>query len=531
MAQPGDILAGRWRLIEPIDAGAMGVIFRGSHHLLGHPVAVKVLLPDIARDPRAIERFLREAQIAARLRHRNVVRVEDFGLDAAEGPDAPTTPFLVMELLHGESLARRLARPPRLSARQVVAVVQQIGAALDAAHGAGIVHRDLKPENIFLARDIDGASSPEPVVKVLDFGVAKFADLLAAGGGATASNTLVGTPRYMSPEQARSSRSLDGRSDLWALGLLTYEMLTGSHPFEGEAIAELLVAILTHRIAPPSALRPELPTALDAFMEKALARPRHERFATGRALSDALREALADCPQDAWPVETARAPAHDPRRGTVRVPRPQALPPPPPDDDATPLPRTTARARRPSRPSLPDLVAADLAADLAAPPLAPAGQSEADASPPATVASKAPDRPSHPPGVLRSAGWAVLAVAALASLGLLAVARKSPWRPPVAPATASSTPPPLPQPAPAAEAPAPVLPPPSGAAATPPAVVPPPTAQDAGVASPGAPAAAAEPDAPLPRRSRHRRHRHRHAPRTPEGATPQGGSVYDPDAV
>ena len=490
MAQPGDILAGRWRLIEPIDAGAMGVIFRGSHHLLGHPVAVKVLLPDIARDPRAIERFLREAQIAARLRHRNVVRVEDFGLDAAEGPDAPTTPFLVMELLHGESLARRLARPPRLSARQVVAVVQQIGAALDAAHGAGIVHRDLKPENIFLARDIDGASSPEPVVKVLDFGVAKFADLLAAGGGATASNTLVGTPRYMSPEQARASRTLDGRSDLWALGILAYEMLTGRHPFEGEAIAELLVAILTHPIAPPSALRPALPVAIDGWCARALARNRADRFPNGHSLADALATALGESTLDTWTDASAppRSASRD-GRGTLRVRRDRSDPTPP-NLDVLP------------------------AASLAGAP--------ADETPHRGLAAL----PTPEAGPRWAASWwAAIPIAFAAALGLIAVSRlattgpgttsrhttaaitttlgASPFAP--APAESAAPPPATPAAAPATATPAPL------------------------VLSPAPPAARrnARP------RSGRRPHRHASPPehRSERRTTEGGAALYDPDGI
>jgi len=554
MAQPGDILAGRWRLMEAIDAGAMGVIYRGSHDLLGHPVAVKVLLPETARDPRAIERFLREAQIAARLRHRNVVRVEDFGLDggpSASEPGTPATPFLVMELLEGESLARRLAQGPRLTARQVQAIVRQIAAALDTAHAAGIIHRDLKPENIFLARDIDGAPSvpgveAEPVVKVLDFGVAKFTDRLGAGGGATASNTLVGTPRYMSPEQARSSRELDGRSDLWSLGMLTYEMLTGAHPFEGEAIAELLVAILTHRIAPPSALRPELPPALDNFIDRALARPRHERFATGKLFADALCEALVRCPQDGWAQDPAPGPSYDPRRGTVRVARNRVLTPlstvAPLDDVVVPA-RTSVRVRRSGRGSVPE-IEADLAAIAALqsrhtplPTQSPPDPPERDLSPPVATA---PAPAVHPvAGSMRSSWWAVVAVAVAASFGLVAVARKGPWRSSRAPVAVSQS-----APAPVAAEPLAAPARPSGVAAEAPRALVPEAVPMAVPTVVPVPAAVVE-EGPaveeVPRRTgRHRRrhgverHRRRHgphAPYTPGDATPQGRSVYDPDAV
>jgi eukaryotic-like serine/threonine-protein kinase len=312
MPQAEEILADRWALVEKIDEGAMGEIYSARHAVLGHTVAVKVLMPGVSRDKAAVERFLREARIAARLQHHNVVRVEDFGI-AADG-----RPFLVMELLRGESLARRLTRTPRPTNAETLEIVRQIAAAVDAAHVAGIVHRDLKPENIFLA-DERGAS----VVKVLDFGVAKFTDTLSNGAHATASNTLIGTPRYMSPEQARSLRELDGRSDVWSLGMITYEMITGAHPFEGEAIAELLVAILTHRIPAPSSLRPELPTAFDAWVERALARSRYDRFSTGRELADALADALAGKLDERWAGFAFERPRTESNRGnTVRARRP-----------------------------------------------------------------------------------------------------------------------------------------------------------------------------------------------------------------
>ncbi|MBI5512801.1 MAG: protein kinase [Deltaproteobacteria bacterium] len=336
MASPGEVLADRWRLVEKIDAGAMGEIYRGAHQLLGHAVAIKILLPQMARDKGAVARFLKEARIAATLSHHNVVRVEDYGV-SEDG-----RPFLVMELLRGESLARRLERSPRVPPREVLEILRQIAAALDVAHAAGIVHRDLKPENIFLVQAPEAGGALR--VKVLDFGVAKFTDTLSCGAGATASNTLVGTPRYMSPEQARSSRELDGRSDLWSLGMLAYEMLTGRHPFDGEAIAELLVAILTHRIAPPSAVEPSLNPAVDDWMAQALARNRVERFPTGAAMVAALAESLdgvTERRRGGTPARTSAVGRRDERRATVRVQRPIGVPklpeehPEPPPDSAS----------------------------------------------------------------------------------------------------------------------------------------------------------------------------------------------------
>jgi serine/threonine-protein kinase len=479
MTRPGDILGDRWVLLEKIDAGAMGEVFRAEHQVLGHAVAVKVLLPEMTRDQGAIDRFLREARIAAKLRHPNVVRVEDYGL-SSDG-----RPYLVMELLRGESLARLLARTPRLRPSVVLALVQQIADALDTAHAAGIVHRDLKPENIFLSGPADALK-----LKVLDFGVAKFTDALAAGGGATASNTLVGTPRYMSPEQARASRTLDGRSDLWALGILAYEMLTGRHPFEGEAIAELLVAILTHPIAPPSALRPALPVAIDGWCARALARNRADRFPNGHSLADALATALGESTLDTWTDASAppRSASRD-GRGTLRVRRDRSDPTPP-NLDVLP------------------------AASLAGAP--------ADETPHRGLAAL----PTPEAGPRWAASWwAAIPIAFAAALGLIAVSRlattgpgttsrhttaaitttlgASPFAP--APAESAAPPPATPAAAPATATPAPL------------------------VLSPAPPAARrnARP------RSGRRPHRHASPPehRSERRTTEGGAALYDPDGI
>ena len=477
MTLAGEILAARWQLDEKIDAGAMGEIFRGRHCVLGHTVAVKVMIPDAARDGSSTQRFLREARIAARLRHPHVVRVEDFGV-SDDGRS-----FLVMELLRGESLARRLARAPRLTAAQVLEIVRQLGDALDVAHAEGIVHRDLKPENIFLCDAPEGALC----VKVLDFGVAKFADALAEGGQATASNALIGTPKYMSPEQARSSRDLDGRSDLWAVGMLVYEMLTGRHPFEGEAIAELLVAILTHRIPPPTSVCPSLPASVDVWMARALARNRNERFARGRDLAEALAEALDGKVGDAW--SEGWAPQELPRRATLRVPRDavEAAPSDPP-----PAPR----AREITPDQLPVF--------------------EGTAAPIRDVRRESQElRSSWRNGVL--AGL----VAAAAIFGLSRWRGAPPRAIPRSPSAVSATAAPTPEPSPA-----PTTIPPD---ATPriAAPTPPPVPERVREATPPTS------DAPPRGRHRHRAHRRRAAEgETPSGnAAPPSGGMYDPSGI
>ena len=479
MTRPGDILGDRWVLLEKIDAGAMGEVFRAEHQVLGHAVAVKVLLPEMTRDQGAIDRFLREARIAAKLRHPNVVRVEDYGL-SSDG-----RPYLVMELLRGESLARLLARTPRLRPSVVLALVQQIADALDTAHAAGIVHRDLKPENIFLSGPADALK-----LKVLDFGVAKFTDALAAGGGATASNTLVGTPRYMSPEQARASRTLDGRSDLWALGILAYEMLTGRHPFEGEAIAELLVAILTHPIAPPSALRPALPVAIDGWCARALARNRADRFPNGHSLADALATALGESTLDTWTDASAppRSASRD-GRGTLRVRRDRSDPTPP-NLDVLP------------------------AASLAGAP--------ADETPHRGLAAL----PTPEAGPRWAASWwAAIPIAFAAALGLIAVSRLATTGPGTTSrhTTAAIT---------TTLGASPVAPAPAESAAPPPAtpVATPATAAPAPLVLSPAPPAARRNARP---RSGRRPHRHASPPehRSERRTTEGGAALYDPDGI
>ena len=263
----------------------MGDVWRGRHLALGHEAAIKVLKPESARNTEIVQRFAREARIAAQLRHRHIARVEDFGV-TPEG-----VPWLVMELLHGESLEERIEREVKLDHATVITVARHVGAACDAAHAAGIVHRDLKPSNCFLVREEDGTLQ----VKVLDFGVAKASDgLKLTGHGAQ----LLGTPLYMSPEQTQSPSSIDGRSDLWSLGVMVYELLTGELPFLSESLPGLLVAIGMGPIKPPTAVNPALPKAIDAWVAKALERNRERRYQTGRELADALAAALQARPAD-----------------------------------------------------------------------------------------------------------------------------------------------------------------------------------------------------------------------------------------
>lgn len=276
----GDIVGGRYRLESPIGQGGMATVWRAVHLDLNRPVAVKFLTihggdPDTVKD-----RFLREARIAAAIRHRNVVDITDFGT-TPEG-----RPFMVMELLEGESLAERMGSQHLFGVPDVIRVGARVLSGLGAVHDAGIVHRDLKPENVFLVRDADGVYA-----KLLDFGISRSVEADLESVVPSSDSVLAGTPQYMSPEQARGIRDVDHRSDLWAVGVLLYEMLTGQLPFDSEHVGDLIVKIMGEEPTPVEALRPDLGEPLAQVVRRALARDRDARFQTAREMRRALLNA------------------------------------------------------------------------------------------------------------------------------------------------------------------------------------------------------------------------------------------------
>ncbi len=277
----GDVLDDRYTLIDEIGRGSMSTVYRARQHAMGRDVAVKVLRTGAG----SRERFLREARAHSRLGSPHTVSVLDFGV--------ADEPYLVMELLEGESLATRLARASRLAPADAASAARQILASLAEAHAHGIVHRDLKPENLFFARDAFGVET----VKVLDFGIAKVLrrsepELCAPE---THVGTILGTPRYMSPEQARGA-AVDGRSDLYALGVVLYEMLAGEPPF----VDRDTVVVLAHHVGTtPRAVRelaPEVPEWLDAFVARLLAKDSADRPATAEDAARMLEPAPAPAP-------------------------------------------------------------------------------------------------------------------------------------------------------------------------------------------------------------------------------------------
>jgi serine/threonine protein kinase len=273
----GDVLAGKYRLEGIIGRGGMGVVFAAQHVVLGQRVAVKVLAEVNEPGSKARERFVHEARAAARIESEHVARVVDAGTTDRGAP------FMVMELLEGSDLAT-LASRERLPLRDVIDYVLQALEGIAHAHAAGIVHRDLKPANLFLARRPDGTSR----IKILDFGISKATNAFAAPSSMTTTSALLGSPYYMSPEQIRSARTVDARADIWAIGVMLHELLTGKVPFEGETVGELFAAILEQPPTPLRALRADAPEELERTVLRCLAQRADARFPHVAELAEAL---------------------------------------------------------------------------------------------------------------------------------------------------------------------------------------------------------------------------------------------------
>jgi eukaryotic-like serine/threonine-protein kinase len=276
---PGTVIAGRYRLDGMIGKGGMGSVWSTMHLGLGQRVAVKLIAKRYAGSREARQRFDLEAKAVAQLKSRYVVQVFDNG-ETEDG-----TPYIVMELLDGESLDHRIERRGPIPLDQAVRILGQVGRALTRAHGLGIIHRDLKPENIFLTRsdeDDDGE-----IAKVLDFGIAKIktADTTSS---ATRTGTVLGTPLFMSPEQARGLKSVDHRTDLYSLGMVAFTMLTGRNAYSGESFGDILVAICTQPLPSLRTYAPMLPPALDAWMQRVCAKEPADRFAAVEPMMEAL---------------------------------------------------------------------------------------------------------------------------------------------------------------------------------------------------------------------------------------------------
>jgi serine/threonine-protein kinase len=274
---PGTVLAGKFRVLSLLGEGGMGAVYEIEHELTKHRRALKLLHASMAAMPSVVERFLREASAAGRVGNPHIVETFDAGvLDTGE-------PYLVMEMLRGRPLSARIAAG-KMPLPEVVDLIGQAAAGVQAAHDAGIVHRDLKPDNLFITEGADG----RPFVKILDFGISKFDPQKTGGLQLTQEGAALGTPYYMPPEQIRGEGSIDARADVYALGVILYECLAGARPFEAETLPQLAILIHTGQPQPITVLRPDLPAELAALVHRAMATERAHRVQSASELKSML---------------------------------------------------------------------------------------------------------------------------------------------------------------------------------------------------------------------------------------------------
>ncbi|MBW2457625.1 MAG: serine/threonine protein kinase [Deltaproteobacteria bacterium] len=427
--EPGKIIAEKYRLVQLLGRGGMGSVWRSDHLELMSPVALKIIKPGLARNKNSLGRFMREAKAAARLRSPHVVQILEFG---SEGIIA----YIAMELMEGETLYARLRREGILSPGLTARVLTHIGRAMAKAHEGGITHRDLKPDNVFLVLNDD-----EIMAKVLDFGVAKSAawSLEAAGESPeTQTGTLLGTPYYMSPEQATGSKTVDHRSDLWAIGVMAFECLLGIRPYQSNALGDLVLKICAERQPRPSDFG-TVPAGFDEWFARANHRKLEHRFQSAKEMTKALRDVLLAPGQavtgslDTEPATTRMPAVGAPAAG------PETMPDPSVDEDgdgqgpltvtqdsSSGLPRDAMPfgASSPSQPDAPPGV--DSGSKIAATPFDPPSDSAADASPNGVEAAHAPTGgletldPLAATSVPRRNTWLLGAAVAIVLAGLIA---------------------------------------------------------------------------------------------------------------
>jgi hypothetical protein len=299
-------LIGNYRTLEEIGRGGMGAVYRAEQVVTTRPVAIKVLLRDAATKREAVQRFFDEARATARLKHPALVDIYDCGVT----PDGDH--FIVMELLEGETLEELASREGALSARRAVEITRAIVAGLVVAHEAGIVHRDLKPSNVFLARARDGEGAP-PLVKILDFGIAKLSQGGQAHAGRTRPGTILGTPLYMAPEQCRGLPTIDGRADVYSVGCILYRLVCAGPPFRHEGAGALIAAHQHEQPTPPRMLNAAVPRRLDALVMRLLSKAPEERPDAAGLLAE-LDRLLPRMP-DEPPQVVREAPAPRPPHG------------------------------------------------------------------------------------------------------------------------------------------------------------------------------------------------------------------------
>ena len=311
---PGTVVDGKYRIERVLGQGGMGVVVAASHVELGTEVALKLLRPELAANESLLARFRREARAVAALSSDNTVRVFDVS------PPGASPTYIVMERLRGRDLGTRLAQGS-FEVPEAVDYVLQACAALAEAHAVGVIHRDLKPTNLFLARAADGST----IVKVLDFGISKVTGRLAAGAAQTSRESIMGTPTYMSPEQLDAKPDVDGRTDIWTLGVILFELLTGQQPFEAPTLPQLCMKIIREPAPPAQSFRVEVPPELDVIIARCLEKDPRRRFATALDLAEALA-------RFAPPATAAAVPRmHAVQREALSRQRGSEAPPPPRD--------------------------------------------------------------------------------------------------------------------------------------------------------------------------------------------------------
>jgi serine/threonine-protein kinase len=311
--QEGDVLAGKYRIERVLGVGGMGVVVAATHLQLEQKVAIKFLLETALENQESVRRFLREAKAAVRLKSQHVAKVIDVGT-LENG-----APYMVMEFLEGSDLGHRARETGALPVEQAVGFVLQACEAVAEAHSLGIVHRDLKPANLFVTRSVGGA----PLIKVLDFGISKTID--TSEMSLTRTTSVMGSPLYMSPEQMRSSKNVDVRSDIWSIGVILYELLTGAVPFEADAVPELCLKVVQDPAVPPVERRADVPEALSQAVLRCLEKSPAARFQNVAELAAAL-EPFA--PPDMRGAAERIA-------SVLKVAAPHSIPPSPPPPEAS----------------------------------------------------------------------------------------------------------------------------------------------------------------------------------------------------
>ncbi|MCB9611713.1 MAG: protein kinase [Sandaracinus sp.] len=274
----GKLVGGRYEVVRPIAEGGMGAVYEARHHMTKKTVALKILFPHVGRNDGAKQRFLREVSAPATIGHEGIVEVYDSGIDSEDG-----SLFVAMEMLIGDTMREWLEKGGH-SRDEILDLFDRILDPLAAAHQRGIVHRDLKPENIFLHQ-----KKGEAIVKILDFGIAR--DLDANAQSVTQTSVAMGTPHYMAPEQAMSAKSVDARADVWALGAMLYESLTGRTPFDGETASAIVVYVCTQPHSPIRSLLPDLDPKIADLIDRCLAKDQNQRPRDASELQTALRAA------------------------------------------------------------------------------------------------------------------------------------------------------------------------------------------------------------------------------------------------